>query len=91
MFVGAGSVNLKYAALILVARCFVSLSGTKHSSGSLPDCLSSLPEQFRARSGTGTTPLVFPKERAEQGELGPGLHVHPFRRTRRDYRPGFDP
>lgn len=49
-----------------------------HSSGSLPNCLSSLPEQFRARSGTGTTPLARPGVgRAGGSRAGPRTFISP--------------
>ena len=87
MFVGAGSVNLKSAIDVYVARCFVSLSGATISSESLPNCLSSLPEQFRARSGTGTTPLACPGVGRAGGCSRRTLAHSSLRRTRRTTAP----
>ena len=55
---------------VFVARCFVSPIRDHHSSGSLPNCLRSLPEQFRARSGTGTTPHAPSQQGPSRGISG---------------------
>lgn len=90
MFVGAGSVNLKSAPEAFMARSFVSRIGTANSSGSLPDCLSSLPEQYRARSGTGTTPHAPPFSGRAGGTSGriASICFSAVRRAGGDHRPG---
>ena len=45
MFVGSGSVNVEWHESTPAVLCFASRRGTTLSSGSLLDCLSSLPEQ----------------------------------------------
>ena len=86
MFVGSGSVNLKSAPDAFDGAVLRVPIRDHHSSGSLPHCLSSLPEQFRARSGTGTTPSLF-QEWAEQGARAGPMHVisPPYPA---DHRPG---